>query len=298
MQAQPAAAAARRTIADYLELTKPGITGLMVFTALAGLWLASGGLPEPSTLVFTLAGTALATSSAAVFNNVLDRDLDALMARTANRPLPAGRLGPSDAVVFASTLGSAALIILGLLVNPLSALLALVGMAAYVGIYTAWLKRTSPLCTVVGGVPGAIPPVIGWVGAAGQLEPGAIVLFVVLFLWQPPHFWALALYKQTDYRRAGFKVLPVVHGNRVTQRQILLYTLLLLPASLLLIPFGPVGWAYGGVAAGLGLGFVGLTFRLWRVNSENIETVDAHARRVFVYSIAYMGALMGSLFVL
>ena len=298
MQAQPVATSTRRAVADYLELTKPGITGLMVLTALAGLWLASGGLPAFPTLVWTLVGTALATSSAAVFNNILDRDLDALMERTASRPLPTGRLKPIEAGLFGSVLGVAALLTLGLLVHPLAASLAVVGMASYVGVYTAWLKRTSPLCTVVGGVPGAIPPVIGWVGVTGQLDPGALALFALLFLWQPPHFWALALYKQTDYRRAGFKVLPVVHGNRITQRRILAYTLLLLPASLLLIPFAGVGWTYGLVASLLGLGFIALAFRLWRIDSNATDAVDAHARRVFFYSIAYMGALMGSLFIL
>ena len=298
MQAQPAAASARRAIADYLELTKPGITGLMVFTALAGLWLASGGRPAFPALVFTLLGTALATSSAAVFNNILDRDLDALMARTATRPLPTGRLKSIEAGVFGSILAAASLTILGLLVNPLSALLALVGMISYVGIYTAWLKRTSPLCTVVGGVPGAIPPVIGWVGVTGQLDAGALTLFAILFLWQPPHFWALALYKQAEYRRAGFKVLPVVHGNRVTQRQILSYTLVLLPISLVLIPFGPVGWGYGLVASALGLGFIAMAWRLWRTDASTTEVLDANARGVFFTSIAYMGLLMGSLFVI
>lgn len=297
MQAQPAVASARRAIADYIELTKPGITGLMVFTALAGLWLASGGLPAFPTLVFTLLGTALATSSAAVFNNILDRDLDALMARTATRPLPTGRLKPVEAGVFGSALAVASLATLGLLVNPLGALLALVGMISYVGIYTAWLKRTSPLCTVVGGVPGAIPPVIGWVGGTGQLDAGALTLFAILFLWQPPHFWALSLYKQAEYRRAGFRVLPVVHGNRITQRQILVYTLVLLPISWLLIPFGPVGWGYGLVASALGIGFIAMAWRLWRTNSSSTEVLDANARRVFFASIAYMGLLMGSLFV-
>ncbi|MFB6286329.1 MAG: heme o synthase [Candidatus Bipolaricaulia bacterium] len=297
MQALPAAASARRVIADYVELTKPGITGLMVFTSLAGLWLASSGLPTFATLAFALVGTALATSSAAVFNNVLDRDLDTLMERTATRPLPTGRLRPAEAGVFGSILAAAALATLGLLVNPLSALLALVGMISYVGIYTAWLKRTSPLCTVVGGVPGAIPPVIGWVAVTGQLDAGALALFAILFLWQPPHFWALSLYKQAEYRRAGFKVLPVVHGNRITQRQILVYTLALLPISLLLIPFGPVGWGYGLVAVMLGSGFVALALRLWRTDSTTTDIVDAKARHVFFYSIAYMGALMGSLFV-
>lgn len=297
MQAQPAAASARRTIADYVELTKPGITGLMVFTSLAGLWLASSGIPDVATLAFTLLGTALATSSAAVFNNVLDRDLDALMTRTATRPLPTGRLKPVEAGVFGSVLASASLTILGLLVNPLSALLALVGMIAYVGVYTAWLKRTSPLCTVVGGVPGAIPPVIGWVGVTGQLDAGALALFAIVFTWQPPHFWALALYKQAEYRRAGFRVLPVVHGNRITQRQILVYTIALLPVSWLLIPFGPVGWGYGVVSTALGVGFVAMALRLWRTDSAASDVLDANARRAFFYSIAYMGALMGALFV-
>lgn len=291
MEARPLSTTAQ-SFADYFELTKPGITALMLFTTAAGAWLAASGPPPLDLLLFTLLGTGLATSSAAVFNNLIDRDLDASMERTRARPLPTGRVTPIEAAVFGSALGAAALLILGLRVNPLSTALTLASIAFYVGIYTVWLKRTTPLCTVFGGVPGAIPPVIGWTAVTNDIDAGALVLFALLFLWQPPHFWALALYKLEDYRRSGFPMLPVVYGPEMTRRHILLYAVALLPISLMLYPLGVAGLGYAIAAAVLGLGFVGLALRLRFARDDG-----SPARVLFLYSITYLGALFTAMLV-
>jgi len=281
----------RRVLADYVNLTKPRITFLVLVTTLAGLWLASHGLARLELVVFTLLGTGLASAAAATLNNFVDRHLDAVMERTRQRPLPSGRLRAEEALVFGITLGVASLAILGLFVNPLSALVALVAIAVYAGIYTPWLKRTTPLCTVFGGISGALPPVIGWTAVTNQIDLAAIVLFAILFLWQPPHFWALALLRAEEYRAAGIPMLPVVHGPEITHRQILLYAAALLPTSLLLYPLGAVGWGYLGAASILGLGFVALALLVF-IRSQSARLT----RSLFLYSTLYLAAL--SLFML
>lgn len=280
----------RRVFVDYWELTKPRITLLVLFTTLAGLWLAAQGPPPMGLLFFTLLGTGLASSSAGVLNNLLDRDLDAKMARTRGRPLPSGRLTPKAALAFGVSLGLAALAILGVFVHPVSAGLALLALSFYVGIYTAWLKRTSPLSTVLGGVTGALPPVIGWSAVTHRVDAGALVLFAVLFLWQPPHFWALALLRAEEYKEAGVPLLPVIYGPQMTQRQIALYAAALPPVSLLLYPLGLVDLSYVFVAAALGMGFVLLSVRAL------LAPQDGHrARGLFLYSIVYLGALSAAM---
>ncbi len=284
MQAQ--ALPLRQVLADYVNLTKPRITFLVLVTTLAGLWLGARGVPSFELVFFTLLGTGMASASAAVLNNFIDRDLDAVMERTRQRPLPSGRLRPSEALVFGGSLGLISFVMLAIFVDLLSALLALLAILFYVGIYTAWLKRMTPLCTVVGGVAGALPPVIGWTAVTNQIEPGAIVLFAILFLWQPPHFWALGLLRIDEYRRAGFPILPVIHGPDMTYRQILLYAGVLLPVSLMLYPLGVVGWGYLVVAAILGLGFVALAV-LVLVSPQR----DRLTRSLFLYSTLYLAVL-------
>lgn len=283
-----------RTLADYLELTKPGITSLMLCTTLAGSWLAARGFPPLDQLFFALLGTGLATSSAAVFNNLIDRDRDAAMERTRDRPLATGRIDPPEAFWFGMSLGLGGLAVLALSVNALSAALALVGFVSYVGLYTAWLKRTTPLCTVMGGIPGAIPPVIGWAAVTNHIDAGALALFAILFFWQPPHFWALALYKRDDYRRAGFQMLLAVRGARPTKRAIVFYSGALVPISILPAVLGVVGSAYLGAAAVLGLGFVALALRLLFARGRHEERLS---RSLFLYSIAYLGALVAALLI-
>ncbi len=276
----------RQVLTDYLSLTKPRITFLVLITTLAGLGLAARGLPSFEIVFFTLLGTGLASASASTLNNFLDRELDALMERTRGRPLPAGRLRPSEALALGITLGAGSFVILGVFVHLLSALLALLAILIYTGIYTAWLKRTTPLCTVIGGVAGALPPVIGWTAVTNQIDLGALVLFMILFLWQPPHFWALALLRKDEYSKAGLPMLPVVHGAERTRRQSLFYVLALLPISLLPYPLGVVGPGYVVAALVLGLGFVALAiYLLWVRESERLT------RLLFLYSTLYLGAL-------
>ncbi|OGF57171.1 MAG: protoheme IX farnesyltransferase [Candidatus Fraserbacteria bacterium RBG_16_55_9] len=276
----------RKVFSDYMNLTKPRITFLVLVTTLAGLWLGAHGLPPWEVAFVALVGTGLASASAATLNNYIDRDLDVTMERTRGRPLPSGRLRASEALIFGIALGMASFVILGAFVNLLSALLALLAIFVYVAVYTAWLKRRTPLCTVIGGVSGALPPVIGWAAVANQIDPAALVLFAILFLWQPPHFWALALLRKDEYSEAGLPMLPVVHGPAMTHRQISLYAAALLPVSLMLYPLGVVGWGYLLAAAILGLGFVALSILL-RFTSNSTRLT----RTLFLYSTLYLAVL-------
>ena len=284
----------RQLLSDYLSLMKPGIVSLVLFTTLAGLWLASGGLPPARTALWTLLGTGLAAAAAASLNNYLDRELDRLMPRTRSRPLPAGRLRPIEALLWGALLGAFALFTLALRVNALAAGLAAAALLSYVPLYTV-LKRTTPWAILMGGITGALPPMIGWAAAAGRLEPGTWVLFGILFLWQIPHFWALALYKREEYARAGLPLLPVVAGEDPTWRQIVLYIAVLIPVSLLLsYPLGVVGAPYAAVALLLGVGFLFLALRGLRL-SPGPERERA-ARAVFLYSLLYLPALSLAMF--
>ena len=286
-------AIARQVLSDYVSLTKPGIVSLVLFTTLAGLWLASGGLLPWGAALWTLLGTGLAAASAAALNNYLDRELDRRMARTRSRPLPAGRLRPVEALWGGLLLGAAAILTLTLRTNPLSAALALLALLAYVPLYTR-LKRTTPWAILVGGITGALPPMIGWAAVTARLDPTAWVLFGILFLWQIPHFWALALYKREEYAHAGLPLLPVVAGEDPTWRQITLYTAGLLPVSLVLYPLGAVGAPYVVVALLLGWGFLLLAIRGLRLPSGPAR--GRAARAVFLYSLFYLPALSLAMF--
>lgn len=271
---------------DYYAMTKPEINALVILTTLGGIWMASSG-PGPAGLVLaTLLGTALASASAAVLNGYVDRDIDALMSRTSRRPLPTGRIRPDHALLFGIGLGVLSFVLLAWRVNLLSAVLALGAILFYVGVYTAWLKRSTPLCTVIGGVPGAVPPVIGWAAVTGDVGIVAVVLFAILFLWQPPHFWALTLYRKADYARAGIPIASVAWGETRTKRQILIYTSTLILATLLLYPLRAAGLLYLVSAAVLGLIFLGLSIAVLRKTESGLP-----ARRLFAYSIPYMGLL-------
>jgi len=291
-QAGPATTV-RQLLSDYLSLTKPGIVSLVLFTTLAGLWLASGGLPPARTALWTLLGTGLAAAAAASLNNYLDRELDRLMARTRSRPLPAGRLRPIEALLWGVLLGLSAVLTLALRVNALAAGLAVLALLSYVPLYTV-LKRMTPWAILLGGVTGALPPMIGWAGATGRLDPGAWVLFGILFLWQIPHFWALALYKRAEYAQAGLPLLPIVAGEGPTWRQILLYLVGLIPVSMLLYPLGLVGPMFAAWALLLGLGFLFLALRGLRLPAGPDR--DRAARAVFLYSLLYLPALSLAMF--
>lgn len=275
----------RHLARDYPELTKPRITLLVLITTLTGMWLASRGQLPLSLTLFTLLGTGLAVASASTLNNYFDRDIDALMPRTQRRALPAGRVKPASALILGIALGVLSFGVLAILVNLLSAFLALGANLYYVAVYTRYLKRTTPHCTVLGGVSGALPPVIGWAAVTNQISLEALVLFGILFLWQPPHFWALALGRREEYGRAGLPMLPVVRGEVATKRQILLYSVALVPVSLLPYPLGLAGSIYAGAAVALGTGFVLLAAFVHN------RAEAPWAKCLFLYSPFYLAAL-------
>ncbi|MEO0309090.1 MAG: heme o synthase, partial [Gloeomargarita sp. DG02_3_bins_56] len=230
------------TIRDYVQLTKPRIIVLLLVTTAGAIWLAAQGEPDIDILLTTLFTGTLAAGSANTINCLYDRDIDQVMVRTQRRPIPAGRIAPLQALGFAVVLAGAALVVQSWRVNLLSALLEWVGIGVYVLVYTHWLKRSSPQNIVIGGAAGAIPPLVGWAAVTGELSPCAWILFAIIFIWTPPHFWALALMIRDDYAQVGVPMLPVVAGSEQTAQQILLYTLLLIPTSLLLVyPCGVVG---------------------------------------------------------
>ncbi len=286
------AAGLRAQSKDYFDLTKPRITLLVLVTAFTGMWLAAGGLPPLDLAFWTLLGTALAASSSSVLNNVVDRHVDGLMSRTRERALPSGRVRAPHAVAWGVLLGLSAFALLVATVNALAAWLAVGTIAFYVGIYTIWLKRATPLCTSIGGIAGAAPPLIGWAGVTGEVGPPALALFLILFLWQPPHFWALALLRADEYRRAKLPMLPVARGERVTKRQMLLYTVALLPASVVPYAWGWMGNFYLAVALALGGGYLALT-----VDFARRPITARSARRLFGFSILYLFVLFVMMFV-
>ena len=280
---------ARASAADWLELTKPRITLLVVFTALVGFVTAAQAPGWSALLVAALAGTALVAAGASALNQVLERATDALMHRTRNRPIPAGRIRPAEATLFGALLTGAGLGLLGALCGPLSALVAFATWASYLFLYTP-LKRRTHLATLVGAVPGALPPVIGWAAASGRLEPGAFILFAIVFLWQIPHSLAIGRMYRDDYARAGIRVLPVVDDDgRSTGAQVVGNCLALLPVALLPTLIGLAGPVYFLVALMLGLGFLWSAIGLARSHSV------ADARRLLFASLIYLPVLLGVL---
>lgn len=287
--------AARRRLAvlvrEYFELTKPRVVALIVFTAVVGMFLSTpAGLPLDRFLLGTF-GIALAAASAAAFNHVLDREADATMARTRHRPLPTGQLGAGEAVGFAVILGVASMLILVFGVNTLTAVLTFASLIGYSIVYTVYLKHATPQNIVIGGAAGAAPPVLGWAAITGQVAPEALLLFMIIFVWTPPHFWALALYRREEYARAGVPMLPVTHGEAYTRLQILLYTILLCAVSVLPFATHMSGWLYLGGALVLDAGFLYYAVRLYRNYS------DALAHKTFRYSIHYLALLFALLLI-
>jgi protoheme IX farnesyltransferase len=281
----PARASAR--VSAYLELTKPRITFLIVLTAAAGFCLGSRGAVNYLTFAHAMIGIALLSSGIATLNQFMERDLDALMRRTAERPLPSGRLFPFEALWFGIALTLAAELYLALSVNLLTAVLGLTVIAGYLFLYTPLKTRTS-LSTAVGAFPGAMPPLIGWAAARGEIDVAAWVLFAILFLWQFPHFLAIAWMYREDYGRAGIRMLPVVEPDgRVTGQQIILYALMLLPVSLLPALLGISGRVYFFAALGLGLLFLGSSIR------AALSKSNQHARQLLLASVLYLPLLFG-----
>src|SRR5438874_2289577 len=248
-------------VGDYFELMRPRVMSLGVFTALVGLVLAPGHM-HPVIAFTALLCIAVGAGAAGALNMWYDADIDARMARTAGRPIPAGRLAPGEALAFGLTLAGFSVVVLGLLVNVFAALLLAVTIGFYVGVYTVWLKRLTPQNIVIGGAAGALPPVIGWVAATGTVAVEPLLLFLIVFLWTPPHFWALSLYRAEDYARAGVPMLPVVAGAAETRRQILRYTLILVPVGLAPWLLGYAGALYGIAAALAGAAMFALAIRV------------------------------------
>jgi heme o synthase len=270
---------------DYVTLTKPRIMVLLLITAAGGMLAGAKGLPSAGLIAATLGGLALACGGASALNHVLDRDIDARMRRTGKRPVASGRLAPERALEFGLALSALSFVVLTSFVNVLAALLALAGNLFYVVVYTGWLKRSTPQNIVIGGAAGAVPPLVGWAAATGNLTVPALFLFLIVFFWTPPHFWALALLIKREYEAARIPMLPVVRGERETARSIVRYTIVLVAVSLLPFAWQSLGALYLGAALTLGLVFLVLALALRR------ETTPARARRLFSYSLAYLALL-------
>jgi heme o synthase len=278
---------------DWLVLLKPRVVSLVVFTGMIGMLVAPGHL-HPVLGTVAMLCIAVGAGAAGVITMWYDRDIDALMRRTANRPIPAGRIAAGDALAFGVALAVGSVIVMGLATNTVAAGILAVSIAFYVFVYTIWLKRRTPQNIVIGGAAGAFPPLIGWAAVTGDVGLLPALLFLVVFLWTPPHFWSLSLYAHGDYRRAGVPMLPVVAGARRTRQEIAVYTVLLVAASLLPWALGLAGMIYGLAAAALGLGFLVAAWRVLRDRQEpdgRSLTKDAPARATFRYSLAYLAVL-------
>ena len=277
--------------ADYIALLKPRVMSLVVFTAFVGLMLAPGTI-HPVIAGAAILCIALGAGASGAINMWYDADIDARMERTKDRPIPARRIARGEALGFGATLGIGAVLMMGLFVNVAAAALLALTIAFYVIVYTVWLKRRTPQNIVIGGASGAFPPMIGWAAVTGDVGIGAIMLFAIIFMWTPPHFWALALYRCADYARAGIPMLPVVAGRRETRRQILIYAVLLAPLASAPSFIGMASAAYGMAAGLLSTAFVVLAWRIWRAGDGFDE---APARRLFGYSIFYLFMLFALL---
>jgi heme o synthase len=274
---------------QYYALTKPRVVQLIVFCAVIGMLLAVPGLPDLPTALAATAGIWLVAAAAAAFNCLVERHIDARMARTAWRPTARGDLTDAHTLAFSGLLCTAGSALLYLFVNPLTMWLTFATFVGYAVIYTVVLKPMTPQNIVIGGASGAMPPVLGWAAMRGEVGPEAMMLCLIIFLWTPPHFWALALYRAEDYRRSGLPMLPVTHGNAFTRLQVLLYTLVLFAGTLLPFVYGMSGWAYLAAALLLGGAFIGHAFALWRRYSDRL------ARKTFRFSILYLSLLFAAL---
>ena len=278
-------------VARYFELTKPRVVALIVFTAVIGMFLAVPGLPPWRPVLFGSLGIWLAASSAAAINHLLDQRIDALMVRTAHRPLPTGGLNSRQVLVFAVVLGALSMILLVWQVNVLTAWLTFASLIGYAIVYTGYLKRATPQNIVIGGAAGAAPPVLGWAAISNTVDPHALLLFLIIFIWTPPHFWALAIFRREDYARALIPMLPVIYGVTYTRWQILFYTILLFIVTLLPWITGMSGLFYLGGAVVLGAVFLYYAIRLMNPPDE------LFAMEVFKYSIWYLMALFAFLLI-
>ena len=284
-------------VRDWIALLKPRVMTLVVFTGLIGVLVAPGRL-HPVLAFTAVLCIAVAAGACGAINMWYDRDIDAVMKRTRNRPIPAGRIEPGAALGYGVTLAAGSVLMMFVAVNLAAAIVLALSIGFYVFVYTMWLKRRTPQNIVIGGAAGAFPPVVGWAAVTGSVDLLPLLLFAIVFVWTPPHFWSLALWANEDYRRAGVPMLPVVAGAKETRKQIVLYTLLLLPLSLAPWALGLSGRIYGIAALTLGLGFL---LSVWRVATDRQDasgvslTGDAPAKAAFRYSILYLFALFAAL---
>ena len=279
---------------QFYALTKPRVVQLIVFCALIGMVLAVPGVPSLADLqqgALACLGIWLVAGAAAAFNCLVEKGIDAKMKRTAWRPTARGQLSDKQALIFSAALCAAGSALLWFAVNPLTMWLTFATFVGYAVVYTVILKPLTPQNIVIGGASGAMPPVLGWAAMTGDVGPEALILFLIIFLWTPPHFWALALYRVEDYRKAGLPMLPVTHGNEFTRLQVLLYTFILFAACLMPFIYGMSGWLYLVVAIGVSIGFTGYAFALWRHYS------DALARKTFRFSLIHLSVLFAALLV-
>ena len=282
-------AQARARLADYYALCKPRVVMLITFTAIVGMLLAVPGMVPPGVLIWGSVGITLMAASAAALNQILDRQVDARMARTKQRPLVTGQLGMLESGLFAALIGALGFALLYALINPLTAWLTLFTLVGYAGVYTLYLKRATPQNIVIGGAAGAAPPVLGWVAVTGEVHAHALLLFLIIFVWTPPHFWALAIERRDEYAQVDIPMLPVTHGIDYPRTQVLLYTLLLVAVTLLPFATGMSGLPYLFAALALGGGF------LWYALRLRFAPVPGLAMRTFGYSIVYLMALFTAL---
>jgi heme o synthase len=285
--ARAAALSWRAVISDYVEMTKPRVQSLLIFTTVTTMYVA--GDPSLGLVLLTCLGGALSAGGAGAINHALDRDIDSLMKRTADRPVASGRVSVRAAIVYGVLLGCASFALLALTVNPLAAVLAMSGFLGYVLVYTMWLKRTTPQNIVIGGAAGAVPPLVAWAAVTGGLAGTPIYLFAIVFFWTPPHFWSLSLLMKDEYARAGVPMLPVVRGEAETRRQILLYAVLLYAVSQLPFCAGAFGAVYLVCSVVLGAAFIFGAVRLLRKPSRR------DALRLYLFSLAYLALLFGAM---
>jgi len=277
---------------DYYELTKPRVVMLIVFTAIVGMFVSVPGWPGVTPLVFGTLGIGLAASSAAVFNHILDARIDIQMMRTRGRPLPQGKLTERSALIFATILCIISMLMLVLLVNALTAILTFVSLIGYAVVYTVWLKRATPQNIVIGGAAGAAPPILGWTAVTNEIEAGALLLFLIVFVWTPPHFWALAIARKEEYAKVDIPMLPVTHGEAYTRLNILLYTILLALVTILPYLIGMSGIIYLLTAIVLDVYFLYYAIRMFR-EPDDVEL----PMKTFRFSISYLGFLFAALLI-
>mgnify|MGYP001813516216 FL=1 len=277
---------------DYYELTKPRVVMLIVFTAIVGMFVSVPGWPGAMPLIFGTLGIGLASSSAAVYNHILDARIDIQMMRTRGRPLPQGKLTEKSAITFATVLCIISMLILWFLVNPLTAILTFFSLIGYAVVYTAWLKRATPQNIVIGGAAGAAPPILGWTAVTNQIEAGALLMFLIVFVWTPPHFWARAIARKEEYAKVDIPMLPVTHGEAYTRLNILLYTILLVLVTILPYLIGMSGIIYLLTAIVLDACFLYYAIQMYRV-PDDMEL----PMKTFRFSISYLGFLFAALLI-